>query len=157
MSNNDQNANGAERVAKPTTVCSIRLFQACDQRYDGKGGADLVEWSNSMRGRDAARWMLVPHMVTPESSRIKRYIAGLAPEIRGMVKAVQPTTIPVVAVLRAGILTDEAISCGTLSKGSEKRKAEDEVKDDINQRACYECGSLDHLKPTCPKLNRAPV
>nr|GEV68407.1 putative reverse transcriptase domain-containing protein [Tanacetum cinerariifolium] len=27
---------------------------------------------------------LVPHLVTPKSSRIKRYIAGLAPEIRGM-------------------------------------------------------------------------
>ncbi|GJY11506.1 reverse transcriptase domain-containing protein [Tanacetum coccineum] len=36
---------------------------------------------------------LVPHMVTPESSHIKRYIAGLAPKIRGMVKATQPTTI----------------------------------------------------------------
>ncbi|GKE41340.1 putative reverse transcriptase domain-containing protein [Tanacetum coccineum] len=42
-----------------------------------------------------------------------------------MVKATQPTTIQN-AVLRAGILTDEAISCGTLSKGSEKRKANDE-------------------------------
>ncbi|GKE46512.1 hypothetical protein Tco_1477770, partial [Tanacetum coccineum] len=30
------------------------------------------------------------------------------------------------AVLRAGILTDEAISCGTLTKSSEKRKANDE-------------------------------
>ncbi|GJS34396.1 reverse transcriptase domain-containing protein [Tanacetum coccineum] len=68
---------------------------------------------------------LVPHMVTPESSRIKRYIASLAPKIRGIVKATQPTTIQN-AVLRAGILTDEAISYGTLSKGNEKRKANDE-------------------------------
>ncbi|GKB52044.1 reverse transcriptase domain-containing protein [Tanacetum coccineum] len=37
---------------------------------------------------------LVPHLVTPESARIKRYVAGLAPEIRGMLKATQPTTIP---------------------------------------------------------------
>ncbi|GKG64057.1 hypothetical protein Tco_0649307, partial [Tanacetum coccineum] len=49
-------------------------------------------------------------MVTPESSRIKRYIAGLALEIRGMVKAVQPATIQV-AVTRASILTEDAISC----------------------------------------------
>ncbi|GKA55338.1 hypothetical protein Tco_0754287 [Tanacetum coccineum] len=110
--------------------------------------------------------------------------------------AVQPTTIQS-AVLRAGILTDEAISCGTLSKGSEKRKAEDEgaksggswgdekkakvgtgfvatapprneyvnypvapvmqcQRMELVPEACYECGSLDHLKPTCPKLNRAP-
>ncbi|GJW76342.1 hypothetical protein Tco_0138024 [Tanacetum coccineum] len=42
-----------------------------------------------------------------------------------MVKATQPNNIQN-AVLRAGILTDEAISCGTLSKGSKKRKANDE-------------------------------
>ncbi|GJU81406.1 putative reverse transcriptase domain-containing protein [Tanacetum coccineum] len=41
---------------------------------------------------------LIPHLVTPESSRIKR----------------------------AGILTNEAISCGTLTKGNEKRKGVEE-------------------------------
>ncbi|GKC00579.1 putative reverse transcriptase domain-containing protein [Tanacetum coccineum] len=116
---------------------------------------------------------LVPHLVTPESARIKRYVAGLAPEIRGMLKATQPTTIQN-AILRAGILTDEAISCGTLSKSNEKRKAVEEdaksrgswrdkkkAKDGVlrignNQRVCYECGSSDHLCNTCPKLNTAP-
>ncbi|GJU66597.1 reverse transcriptase domain-containing protein [Tanacetum coccineum] len=68
---------------------------------------------------------LVPHLVTPESSRIKRYIAGLAPEIRGMLRATQPTTIQN-AILRAGILTDEAVSCGTLTKGNDKRKVVEE-------------------------------
>ncbi|GJZ31893.1 putative reverse transcriptase domain-containing protein [Tanacetum coccineum] len=153
---------------------------------------ELELWNHKMVGGNHAAYTdrfhelarLVPHMVTPESSCIKRYIAGLAPEIRGMVKATQPTTIQN-AVLRAGILTDEAISCGTLSKGSEKRKANDEgakvcfncqrpghfAKDcrepkravpvntmrmNHNQRVCYECGSPDHLKSTCPKLGRAP-
>ncbi|GKE71998.1 reverse transcriptase domain-containing protein, partial [Tanacetum coccineum] len=64
---------------------------------------------------------LVPHLVTPESSRIKRYIAGLAPKIRGMLRATQPTIIQS-AILRAGILTDEAVNSATLTKGSEKRK-----------------------------------
>ncbi|GJY93926.1 putative reverse transcriptase domain-containing protein [Tanacetum coccineum] len=41
---------------------------------------------------------LVPYLVTPESSHIKR----------------------------AGILTDEAVSCGTLTKGSDKRKGVEE-------------------------------
>ncbi|GJU08985.1 reverse transcriptase domain-containing protein [Tanacetum coccineum] len=36
---------------------------------------------------------LVPHLVTLELARIKRYVAGLAPEIRGMLKATQTTTI----------------------------------------------------------------
>ncbi|GJT72885.1 reverse transcriptase domain-containing protein [Tanacetum coccineum] len=36
---------------------------------------------------------LVPRLVTPESTRIKRYMAGLAPKIRGMLRATQPATI----------------------------------------------------------------
>ncbi|GKG43679.1 hypothetical protein Tco_0482772, partial [Tanacetum coccineum] len=76
---------------------------------------ELELWNHKIVGGNHAAYTdrfhelarLVPHMVTPESSRIKRYIAGLAPEIRGMVKATQPTTIQN-AVLKAGILTDEA-------------------------------------------------
>ncbi|GJT90530.1 putative reverse transcriptase domain-containing protein [Tanacetum coccineum] len=30
------------------------------------------------------------------------------------------------------------------------------VRMENNQRVCYECGSSDHLRNTCPKLNRAP-
>ncbi|GJV75999.1 reverse transcriptase domain-containing protein [Tanacetum coccineum] len=86
-------------------------------------------WNHKMVGANHAAYIdrfhelakLVPHLVTPESSRIKRYIAGLAPEIRGMLRATQPTTIQT-EILRAGILTDEAVSCGTLTKGSDKRK-----------------------------------
>ncbi|GJW18090.1 putative reverse transcriptase domain-containing protein, partial [Tanacetum coccineum] len=176
---------------------------------------------------------LVPNLVTPESTRIKRYVAGLAPKIRGMLKATQPTTIQD-EILRAGILTNEAISYGTLSKSNEKRKAVEEtgksggswrdtkkakmgegfvatapqknkfvsqypkytkcytyhpedgvcrlcfncqrpghfakdcrapfkratpvntVRMGHNQKACYECGSLDHLQYNCSKLYRAP-
>ncbi|GKC24510.1 putative reverse transcriptase domain-containing protein, partial [Tanacetum coccineum] len=66
---------------------------------------------------------LVPHLVTPESARIKRKVAGIwRRDIRGMLKATQPTTIQD-AILRTGILTNKAISYGTLSKSNEKRKA----------------------------------
>ncbi|GJZ79151.1 hypothetical protein Tco_0643988 [Tanacetum coccineum] len=65
------------------------------------------------------------HLVTPESSRIKRYIAELAPEIRGMLRATQPTTIQTV-ISRAGIFNNEAVNCGTLTKGNDKRKVVDE-------------------------------
>ncbi|GJT26537.1 reverse transcriptase domain-containing protein [Tanacetum coccineum] len=143
---------------------------------------ELELWNHTMVGGNHAAYTdrfhelarLVPHMVTPESSRIKRYIAGLAPEIRGMVKAVQPETIQT-AVTRASILTEEAINCGTLFKENDKRKADDQgshfakycrepkyvaplnvVKGNQNQRVCFECGSPYHIKPTCPKLNRAP-
>ncbi|GJW59966.1 putative reverse transcriptase domain-containing protein [Tanacetum coccineum] len=198
-------------------------------------------WNHKMVGANHAAYTdrfhelakLVPHLVTPESARIKRYVAGLAPEIRGMLKATQPTTIQD-AILRAGILTDEEISCSTLSKSNEKRKAVEETgksggswrdkkkakmgagfvatappkNEFVNQypkctkcytyhpedgvcrlcfncqrpghfakdcrapfkRAtpvnavgmefepgtCYECGSREHFRNTCPKLNRAP-
>ncbi|GJW73102.1 putative reverse transcriptase domain-containing protein [Tanacetum coccineum] len=36
---------------------------------------------------------LAPHLVTPKNKRIKRYIYGLAPQIRGMVAAMKPTLI----------------------------------------------------------------
>ncbi|GKE04940.1 putative reverse transcriptase domain-containing protein, partial [Tanacetum coccineum] len=58
-------------------------------------------WNHKMVGANHAGYTdrfhelakLVPHLVTPESSRIKRYIAGLAPEIQGILRATQPTTI----------------------------------------------------------------
>ncbi|GKB50969.1 putative reverse transcriptase domain-containing protein [Tanacetum coccineum] len=115
------------------------LPQIVTQEYDGKGGAIvLTHWIEKMenvidntscaenqkvRFHELAK--LVPHLVTPESSRIKRYIARLAPEIRGMLRATQPTTIQN-AILRTGILTNEAVSCGTLTKGNDKRKVVEE-------------------------------
>ncbi|GJY43362.1 putative reverse transcriptase domain-containing protein [Tanacetum coccineum] len=149
--NNNNNGNGGNNG------CSYKGFQACGPKeYDEKGGAiALTRWIEKMenvldnsgcsenlkaRGREAGIGAnhaaytdrfhelakLVPHLVTPESARIKKYVAGLTPEIRGMLKATQPTTIQD-AILRADILTDEAISCGTLSKSNEKRKAVEET------------------------------
>ncbi|GJV72998.1 reverse transcriptase domain-containing protein [Tanacetum coccineum] len=51
---------------------------------------------------------LIPYLVTPENKRIERYIYGLAPPIRAMVAATERTTIQS-AILKAGMLTDEAI------------------------------------------------
>ncbi|GKC62500.1 putative reverse transcriptase domain-containing protein, partial [Tanacetum coccineum] len=74
-------------------------------------------WNHKMVGAKHADYIdrfhelskLVPHLVTPESSCIKR----------------------------AGILTDEAVSCGTLTKGNEKRKG---VEESSKQRS----GRNDH-------------
>ncbi|GJZ82808.1 putative reverse transcriptase domain-containing protein [Tanacetum coccineum] len=44
-----------------------------------------------------------------------------------MLRATQPTTIQS-AILTAGILTDEAIRCGTLTKGNDKRKEIEESR-----------------------------
>ncbi|GJX93441.1 putative reverse transcriptase domain-containing protein [Tanacetum coccineum] len=129
--NNDNGGNGGgENGNGGNNGCTFKAFQSCNPKeYDGKGGAIvLTRWIEKMenvidnsgcaenqkvRFHELAN--LVPHLVTPESSRIKRYIAGLAPEIRGMLRATQSTTIQN-TILRAGILTDEAVSCGTLTK-----------------------------------------
>nr|GEX42611.1 putative reverse transcriptase domain-containing protein [Tanacetum cinerariifolium]GEX54310.1 putative reverse transcriptase domain-containing protein [Tanacetum cinerariifolium] len=64
---------------------------------------------------------LLQHLVTPESKHIERYIYGLAPQIRRMIRATQPAII-YSAILKDEALTDEVVRCGTLSKSSEKRK-----------------------------------
>ncbi|GKC96193.1 putative reverse transcriptase domain-containing protein [Tanacetum coccineum] len=107
---------------------------------------------------------LVPYLVTPESARIKRYVAGLAPDIRRMLKMTQPTTIQD-AILRAGILTDKAISCGILSKSNEKRKALEETSKSWGS-LCFNCQRPGHFAKDCRApfkratpvnaLNRAP-
>ncbi|GKA19327.1 putative reverse transcriptase domain-containing protein [Tanacetum coccineum] len=174
-------------------------------------------WNHTMVGANHAGYTdqfheldkIVPHLVTPESKRIRRYINGLPPQIRRMLRATQPTTIQSV-ILKAGILTNEVVRCGTLTGSSEKRKEVEETskqggswKDNKKakvgkgfvataaprneilgsyskcakcsayhpesgpspfsavrmgdiQRVCYECGSSEHLRNTCPKLNRAP-
>ncbi|GJY03436.1 hypothetical protein Tco_0369376 [Tanacetum coccineum] len=119
---NVNNANGGNGNAR-NNGCSYKTFTACNPKeFDGNSGAvGLTHWIEKMesvfdnsgctanqRVRFHELAKLVPHLVTPESSRIKRYINGLAPQIRGMLWATQPTTIQI-AILTAGILTDEAV------------------------------------------------
>ncbi|GKG04309.1 reverse transcriptase domain-containing protein [Tanacetum coccineum] len=80
-------------------------------------GAGHATYTN--RFHELAR--LVPHLVTPENKRIERYVYGLAPQIHGMVAATEPTTIQSV-VLKAGVLTDEAIRNGSIKKNPKKSK-----------------------------------
>ncbi|GJY03401.1 putative nucleotidyltransferase, ribonuclease H [Tanacetum coccineum] len=144
---------------------------------------------------------LTPHLVTPESRMIERYVYGLAPQIRGMVVATEPKSMQK-AVQISGALTDEAVGNGTIKKVEKRGNVGEPSKDrngrDDNQRtrtvnafattvnhvgrenmgtwpqdcrsvprnvnpanarnppvrACYECGSTDHVKPACPRLNR---
>nr|GEW88645.1 xylulose kinase-1 [Tanacetum cinerariifolium] len=78
--------------------CSYKTFTACNPKeFDGKGGVvALNRWIEKMESmfdnsgctaNQGVRFYelakLVPHLVTFESLRIKRYINGLAPQIRG--------------------------------------------------------------------------
>lgn len=101
---------------------------------------------------------LVPHLVTPESKRIERYIYGLVPEIRGTVKTTEPSTIQS-AILRAGTLTDEMVRNGSL-RDSDKRKGTSESnKQTDNKRArtfaATNSGQREYLgqHPKCTKCN----
>ncbi|GJT84768.1 reverse transcriptase domain-containing protein [Tanacetum coccineum] len=63
---------------------------------------------------------LVPHLVTPKTKRIERYIYCIAQQIRRMVATTKPPTIQS-AILKAGVLTDEAVRNGSLKRSGERR------------------------------------
>ncbi|GJU50217.1 putative reverse transcriptase domain-containing protein [Tanacetum coccineum] len=167
-------------------------------------------WNHAMVGVGHAAYTdrfhelarLVPHLVTPESRMIERYVYGLAPQIRGMVAATEPKTMQK-AVQISGALTDEAVRNGSIKKVEKRGNVGEPSKDrsgrDDNKRtrtgnvfattvnpvgrentgtwpkdcrgvprnvnpvnarnptvrACYECGSTDHVRSACPRLNRA--
>ncbi|GJV38257.1 putative reverse transcriptase domain-containing protein [Tanacetum coccineum] len=195
-------------------------------------------WNHAMVGAGHAVYTdrfhelarLVPHLVTPESRMIERYVHGLAPQIRRMVATTKPKTIQK-AVQISDALTDEAVRNGSI-KNVEKRGNVGEPSKDKNGRddnkrtktrnvfativnsvgrentgtwpkcttynsyhapggpcrtcfncnrpghlakdcrgvprnlnpvnarnptirSCYECGSTDHVRSACPRLNRA--
>ncbi|GJV37842.1 reverse transcriptase domain-containing protein [Tanacetum coccineum] len=96
-----------------TTDALSRHSNLVIPKYDGKGefcqvGNGKLEsefWNHKMVGANHAAYT-------------DRYIAGLAPEIRGMLRATQPTTIQN-AILRAGILTvDKADTVYLMTTGS---------------------------------------
>ncbi|GJQ97500.1 putative reverse transcriptase domain-containing protein [Tanacetum coccineum] len=97
-------------------------------------------WNHAMVGAGHAAYTdrfhelarLVPHLVTPESRMIERYVYGLATQIRGMVAATEPKTIQK-AVQISGALTDEAVRNGSIKK-VEKRGNVGEPSKDKNGR-----------------------
>ncbi|GKG51835.1 hypothetical protein Tco_0544473, partial [Tanacetum coccineum] len=77
---------------------------------------------------------LVPHLVTLESRMIKRYVYGLALQIRRMVAATEPKTIQK-AVQISGALTDEAVRNGSVEKrGNVGEPIKDKNGTDDNKR-----------------------
>ncbi|GJW90342.1 retrovirus-related pol polyprotein from transposon TNT 1-94 [Tanacetum coccineum] len=84
-------------------------------------------WNHTMVGVGHAAYTdrfhelarLVPHLVTLKNRRIERYVYGLALQIRGMVAAMEPSTIQKVVQI-AGTLTDEALRNGSIKKNHEK-------------------------------------
>ncbi|GKB05664.1 putative reverse transcriptase domain-containing protein [Tanacetum coccineum] len=90
---------------------------------------------------------LVPHLVTPKSRKIERYVYGLALHIRRMVAATEPKTIQK-AVQISVVLTDEAVRNGSIKKDCRgvPRSVNPVNARNLTVRACYECGSTDHVR-----------
>ncbi|GKC99276.1 hypothetical protein Tco_1169551, partial [Tanacetum coccineum] len=114
MENVIDNSGCAENQKMVEEFCPSNEMEKLENEFWNHKMVGAIHAAYTDRFHELAK--LVPHLVTPESSRIKRYIVGLAPEIRGMLRT----------TLRAGILTDEAVNCGTLTKGSDKRKGVEE-------------------------------
>ncbi|GKB04574.1 hypothetical protein Tco_0832717 [Tanacetum coccineum] len=89
--------------------------------------------NDEMQKLETKFWCHVLHLVTLKNKRIERYIYGLAPQIRRMVAATEPTTIQS-AILKVGVLTDEAIRNGSLRKNTKKRGNGGEPSRDRNVR-----------------------
>ncbi|GJZ07968.1 hypothetical protein Tco_0542251 [Tanacetum coccineum] len=89
---------------------------------------------------------LVPHLVTPKSRKIERYIYGLAPQIRVMVALTKLKTMQIsVHLSPRGHLAKD---CRGVSRNVNPVNARNP-----SIRAWYECGSTDHVrKPKGTKL-----
>ncbi|GKD77080.1 putative reverse transcriptase domain-containing protein [Tanacetum coccineum] len=151
-----------------TPSCNIKTFRASGAKefFGTKGAVCLLTWFESTEsvlhitkcpeesqnykigGSDidgyTARFheltRLVPHMVTPESQRVNRYIRGLTPEIKPHVTASEPATIQG-AVSMANRLTTDGIKDGLFKKkenAGNKRRSNDQNRnrgmDDRNKR-----------------------
>ncbi|GJZ10961.1 putative polyprotein [Tanacetum coccineum] len=91
---------------------------------------------------------LVPHLVTLESRKIERYVYGLAPQIREMVAATEPKTMQKAVQIFGHFAKD----CRVVPRNVNPVNVRNPTP---ARRACHKCGSIDHLKPACLRLNRA--
>ncbi|GKE08072.1 hypothetical protein Tco_1411623 [Tanacetum coccineum] len=97
------------------------LIEFCPSHEMQKLETEL--WNHVMVGAGHAAYTdrfdelarLVPHLVTPESRKIERYVYGLAPHICGMVAATDPKTIHN-AVEISSALTNEGVRNGSIKK-----------------------------------------
>ncbi|GJZ13623.1 putative nucleotidyltransferase, ribonuclease H [Tanacetum coccineum] len=113
-------------------------------------------WNHAMVGAGHAAYTdrfhelarLVPHLVTPESRMIKRYVYDLAPQIRGMVATTEPKTMQK-AVQIPGALADEAVRNGTIKKVERKGNMRNLARIGMEGMIIRGPGL-----PACPRWNR---
>ncbi|GJU93930.1 hypothetical protein Tco_1318686 [Tanacetum coccineum] len=96
------------------------------------------------------------------SRMIERYVYGLAPQIHGMVAAMKPKSIQKAVQISEELgLLMLLILCEPCRKSEYGLLGQDTTalptmnRWTLSHMACYEYGSTDHVRPACPRLNRA--
>ncbi|GKA80708.1 hypothetical protein Tco_0787400 [Tanacetum coccineum] len=123
--NNANGGDGANGDNSGNNGCSYKGFLAC---------VACGRVLSKQRDKEVRERILESY----HAKRITRYINGLAPQIHGMLRVTQPTTIQG-AILIVGILTNEAVHCGTLTRSGDKRK---EVGETSWYPKCTKCNAL---------------
>ncbi|GKF34153.1 hypothetical protein Tco_0107353, partial [Tanacetum coccineum] len=115
-------------------------------------------WNHAMVGAGHAAYTdrfhklarLVPHLVTLKSRVTKRYVYGIALQIRGMVAATEPKTIQQTVQI-SGALTDEAVRNGSIKKVEKRGNVGEPSKDrsgrDDNKRTRIKNAFSTTVKP----------
>ncbi|KAI3784347.1 hypothetical protein L1987_43445 [Smallanthus sonchifolius] len=100
--------------------------------------------------------ILVPHLVTPLTQMIDRYIGGLPPQIRGTVMGSSPSTLEAAIRLSAS-LTDDLVKSGVLFRKGDKRvKEEVAKKPEYRHKKQKTSKSFAMVTPTVPVAQVAP-
>ncbi|XP_021974870.1 uncharacterized protein LOC110869983 [Helianthus annuus] len=84
---------------------------------------------------------LVPYLVTPEPKRIARFIGGLAPEVKGNVKASKPATYRSAVDLSLSLTLDVVRSRAKKVTDEGKRKREEDKSPQSNKKGKGNSGS----------------
>ncbi|GJT83720.1 putative reverse transcriptase domain-containing protein [Tanacetum coccineum] len=167
-----------EYDGKGSTVAYIRWVEKIEAVQDISGCGDnqkvkysagsltsrALTWWNfkvSTRGRKAVvgmNWeyfkalMKEEYCLSNQMKRIKRYIYGLALQIRRMVAATRPRTIQS-AILKAEVLTDEAVRNGSLKRSGERRGDGEESSKEGNVKVITRELGLEKCLPQSPILD----
>ncbi|GJU91690.1 putative reverse transcriptase domain-containing protein, partial [Tanacetum coccineum] len=160
--------------------CSYKTFTACNPKeFDGKGGAvALTRWiekiesvfeNSGCTANQSVRYVAscfvnkaLTWWNTQVQARGHEATIGISWNDFKALLVEEFCPSNEMDKLENEILTDEAVRCGKLTKGNDKRKEieesskqgstwKDNKKSKTGSRACYEYGSLDHLRYDFPK------
>nr|GEV34713.1 hypothetical protein [Tanacetum cinerariifolium] len=127
------NGNRIEKIESVHDMSGCSIDQKVKYTVGSFVGKALTWWNSQIRTlikevvvHDLER--LVPHLVTPESRKIKRYAYGLAPQIHRMVTSTKPKTIQK-AMKISSALTNEAVRNESIKKVEKRENVGESSRD----------------------------